>query len=78
MFSLSPTEANAKIAGLCAINGKYSNKYEGIESVYNNNVSESYLPYADIMTVVENDAEDTLIQQRQLFDDFFKKYYNLL
>lgn len=78
IYSLTPSDSNSILAGLCAINGQFKNKYEHIESIYNENVPNSYLPYSEIMTFIENNDKDSLSKQKLLLDNYFKKYFKLL
>ncbi len=77
LFSLTSLEYNDKILGLCAIGGKSDIKKDNfIESIYHKNIPDSYTPYADILSIIENGDENNEDIHMSLLDELFQKYFS--
>ena len=73
LFSLSPINKGDEIIGLCAINGK-TNDDEKFTSVYTDEISEEYTPFANIITLTETNEELLEKKQFDILSKCFDKY----
>lgn len=74
LFSLSTLSPNDEILGLCAINGKSTAGVDKLSSVYTEYIPTSHLPYADILTLSEDEDFSDESEHWLLFSKLFGKY----
>ena len=73
LFSLSPTDVNINLLGLCTVYAK-CNTDDGIINIYNKQLIGSTIkPYVDALPLIENNDTE---KQFSLLDKLFVKYTN--